>query len=467
MPTEIRMPQLSDTMDSGKIISWFKKEGDPIDRGDILAEVETDKANLEIESFHQGTLLKIVTPADQSAAVGEVIAYIGSAGEAVPDENPKAAASPVPAPAQSAGSNGSTSHTPIEADSIPSAPQVKAQPLASADSLSSGVSLGGSTGESATSESDLSSGRVKASPLAKKMAEAKGIDLSQVSGTGPDGRVVKRDIEQLVGLQLVESKTSPSQTHSAPTPAAPPSMTPTVSSTRATLATGPVQGSLEPMSKMRGTIASRMQQSVTEAPHFYVTASIDMTEAMRTRKKLKELPQFEGLSINHFIIKAAAYAISQEPRVNRAVRDGNMIFSPAEINIGIITAVEDGLLIPVLRQVNQMNLVDVVVEARAAVQRARAGRPSSTDLTGGTFSISNMGMFDVENFTAIINPGQGSVLAVSSIREEPVVANGQITIGQRMKATISVDHRIIDGVMAGNFLAAFSAALETPALLMI
>jgi pyruvate dehydrogenase E2 component (dihydrolipoamide acetyltransferase) len=208
-----------------------------------------------------------------------------------------------------------------------------------------------------------------------------------------------------------------------------------------------------------------MQESVNTSPHFYVTASINMTEALKLREVLKEKAEYKGISVNHLVIKAAAYGLKAEPRVNAAVKDGQ-IYQPGQINIGIITAIADGLLIPVLKETDKMSLKDVVFEARAAIERARAGRPSSSDLSGGTFSISNMGMFDVENFTAIINPGQGGILAVSAVKEEPVVVKGQIVVGSVMKVTVSVDHRIIDGVMASTFLKHFKEALEVPALLM-
>ncbi len=428
------MPQLSDTMDSGKILSWNKQEGDAIDRGDVLAEVETDKANLEIESFHKGVLLKIITGANDSANVGDVIAYIGEAGESIedtsntaPKESSNVAPEPTPAPA----------------------PEVEAAPTATPTPSHSISSTNGS-----------SSGRIKASPLAKQMAAQKNIPLHTVTGSGPQGRIVKRDIEQL------ESSSPQSVTTPQPAPAAP-TPQPAAARPQPTAPAMSTSPSSVPFSKMRDTIARRMQESVREAPHFYVTTSIRMDEVIRLRKKLKQRPEFERLSINHFIIKAAAYGIAQEPRVNRAVRNDTETYDPGEINIGMITAIEDGLLIPVLRQADRMSLQDVAFEANAAIERARAGRPTSADLTGGTFSISNMGMFDVENFTAIINPGQGSVLAVSSSKEQPIVENGQIIIGNMMKATISVDHRIIDGVMAGNFLKAFREALECPALMLV
>lgn len=226
-----------------------------------------------------------------------------------------------------------------------------------------------------------------------------------------------------------------------------------------------MSGRLTPLSRMRETIARRMQESVTQSPHFYTTAVVDMDQAVRLREHLKGREEYKGISINHLVMKAVAYALAHEPRVNRTMRDGQM-FEPDEINLGIITAVDDGLIIPVIREADKLSLRDLVFEARAAVERARAGRPNSADLMGGTFSISNMGMFDIESFTAIINPGQGAVLAVGAVREEPVVRNQQVVPGKVMRATLSVDHRVIDGVMAANFVKHFKEALELPALLM-
>jgi pyruvate dehydrogenase E2 component (dihydrolipoamide acetyltransferase) len=446
MATEIKMPQLSDTMDSGKIVSWSKQEGDAVSRGDILAEVETDKANLEIECFHNGTLLKINTPAGSSAAVGEIIAYIGEEGEAIPESTPS---QEVPAKTEA-----STEESKEEENNSP-----QSQPTTSSESQTSDQKERPHLNGAASSETDTKAQgddeRIKASPLAKKLAEERGVDLSSISGTGPEGRIVKRDIES-----ASSSKQSPPQETSAPQPPT----TPTPQPTNTTPSDG---GTLVPFSKMRATIARRMQQSVNEAPHFYVTTSIRMDNVLELRSLLKEKSGYEKASINHFILKAVAYGITAEPRVNYAVREENNVFQPNDINLGIITAVEDGLLIPVIKNADSISFKDLIFEARAAVERARAGRPNAQDLVGGTFSISNMGMFDVESFTAVINPGQGSVLAVSSILEQAVAQNGELFIANMMKATISVDHRIIDGVMAGNFLKAFKEALENPALLLI
>ncbi|MBX7137629.1 MAG: 2-oxo acid dehydrogenase subunit E2 [Oligoflexia bacterium] len=415
------MPQLSDTMFSGKILVWKKNEGDAIKRGDILAEVETDKANLEIESFNDGQLIKIMVPAQSTAAVGDVIAVIGQPGEV-------AAVSTSAAAAKSASSAAPPAAKPSPVGA-PSSAKILAHPAAS------------------------SSERIKASPLARKVAAQRNIDISALHGTGPNGRITRKDVEQVSGTSAPSLSAASAPRSASQRPAAAPSAEPGA-------------GTLRPLSKMRDTIARRMQQSVTEAPHFYSTISIRMDQALALREVLKARDEYKGLSVNHFIIKAAAYALSHEPRVNCAMRDGQL-FEPASINIGIITAIEDGLLIPVIRETDRLALKDLVFEARAAVERARAGRPSSADLMGGTFSISNMGMFEVENFTAIINPGQGAVLAVSAVQQLPVVEQGQITIGKIMKATLSVDHRIIDGLMAATWLKHFKEALELPALMTV
>ena len=278
------------------------------------------------------------------------------------------------------------------------------------------------------------------------------MNLSSVQGSGPHGRIVRRDVEAAAGGGSAAPAYQP-ETTPAPLPAL------------SAVGQGQAAGSYTVLSKMRETIARRMQESVTTAPHFYVTTSVDMGEALRLREALKERAEYKGISMNHLVIKAVAYGLKHEPRVNAAMKN-DQLYQPGQINIGIITAIPDGLLIPVLKEVDVLSLKDVVFEARAAIDRARAGRPSSTDLSGGTFSISNMGMFDVESFTAIINPGQGGILAVSAVKEQPVVKKGQIVIGSVMKATVSVDHRIIDGVMASTFLKHFKDALEMPALLM-
>jgi len=450
MAIEIKMPQLSDTMDSGKILTWNKQEGDQIDRGDILAEVETDKANLEIESFHQGTLLKILTGADQTAQVGEVIAVIGEAGEEV---------------TTSSSSDTSDTEEESKTDEQQSAPKESAnakQPDSEDSEKQESedephTKHSNSNGNLQADRAVGEDSRIKASPLAKKIASQKNIDLHSVTGSGPDGRIVKRDIESFVPTSNKEEPED-SQPTSVRKPSSPKSTDQKSSATSS--------GTLTPLNKMRQTIARRMQKSVVESPHFYVSTSIEMNEVVKLRTVLKESESYAGLSFNHFIIMAVAYALRHEPGVNYAYREPQQLFDPGELNIGIITSVEGGLIIPVLHNVQNMNLQDIVLEAKAVLDRVRAGRPQSKDLTGGTFSISNLGMFDVENFTALINPGQGSVLAVGGILEQPWVKDGQIVPAKIMKVTLSVDHRVIDGVIGANFLKHFKQGLECPALLM-
>jgi pyruvate dehydrogenase E2 component (dihydrolipoamide acetyltransferase) len=297
--------------------------------------------------------------------------------------------------------------------------------------------------------------RVKASPLARKLAEGAGVDIANVVGSGPGGRVIRRDIESATsgGSEVGSASQTDASRSIAPVPARIPE-------------TQPSNGTFTPLSKMRSTIARRMQETVQQSPHFYVRSSICMDQLVNLREGLKNRAGYEKVSLNHFVIKAAAYALTVEPAVNCALVDG-MLFQPAGIHIGIVTAVKEGLLIPVIRNTNTLSIKDLTFEVRAAVDRARAGRPSSSDLTGGTFSISNMGMFDVDDFTALINPGQGAILAVSSVKQVPVVRDGRIEVAHMMNVTISVDHRIIDGVMAGNFLKALKEALENPTLLFL
>jgi pyruvate dehydrogenase E2 component (dihydrolipoamide acetyltransferase) len=420
-------------MDSGKILVWHKKEGDSVKRGDILAEVETDKANLEIEAFQAGTLLKIATPAGATAAVGQVIAYIGEAGSVIPG-------------------GGDTPSRKTSNDAIIQGPTaIPSSTPAFVTSTKPIIDVTPVYGEKRE--------RVKASPLARKLAEGAGVDISNIVGSGPGGRVVKRDIETATSRAPVAAVSVAKATHSeTSTEAAPvPARIPEAQSGA---------GTFTPLSKMRSTIARRMQETVQQSPHFYVRSSICMDQLVNLREGLKNRAGYEKVSLNHFVIKAAAYALSIEPAVNCALIDG-MLFQPAGIHIGIVTAVKEGLLIPVIRNTNTLSLKDLAFEVRAAVDRARAGRPSSTDLTGGTFSISNMGMFDVDDFTALINPGQGAILAISSVKQVPVVRDGRIEVAHMMNVTISVDHRIIDGVMAGNFLKALKDALENPTLLFL
>ena len=469
MAIEITMPQLSDTMDEGTILSWFKKEGESVSRGDALAEVATDKADLEIESFHEGVLLKIHSPEGTTVKVGSIIALIGEAGEEVSDSGPAA--------------NQESPAAPI-AEQVTPAPAAQAtnstpSPVASAHLVNG------------------SSERVKISPLAKNLAKAHGVDYQGIQGSGDGGRIVKRDIEGSLGhsfsQQQVEQVISTGQavagsgqsvasTAVAPTSASvvsspvissPATSTPVAATPVAAKPSTPGLGvqdtnagqSREMLSKMRQTIAQRMVESVNTAPHFYATTKVHADAMIALRKTLKPLPQYEGITFNHLVIKAAGMALSAFPRINSAYNEGAVV-QPSSVNIGIITALPDGLLIPILKNADSMTLADIVQESNNLVHRARSGRPKADDLQGGTFSISNIGKADVESFTAIINPGQGAILAVSSMQQEPIVEDGALAIGSTMRLTLSVDHRIIDGVIAGQFVTELKRVLEEPALLL-
>lgn len=436
MATEITMPQLSDTMSEGTILNWRKQEGDAVKRGDALAEVATDKADLEIESFHEGTLVKILAPTGTTVKVGSIIALVGEKGEQV--AAPVSQAAPVAAPAPVAKSQ--PSPAPMAASAPP--------PVAAAPQVSS-------NGSTADGE------RVKISPLAKNLAKNHGVDYSDLSGTGDGGRIVKRDIEQALG----NVSSAPGQSQATVSQGA---ATASAVQARSSFIPPPVSGtgkSTEPLSKMRQTIANRMVEATSTIPHFYVSTRVNVAALTKLKNSLKPLPQYEGLTYNHLIVKAAALTLRTVPRINASYSEGQLI-QPQAVNIGIVTAIQDGLLIPVIKNPDQLLLADVVGEGRALVNRARSGRPKPDDLVGGTFSISNMGLFDVESFTAIISPGQGGILAVSPIQEEPVVVNGRVEAGSVMRLTLSVDHRIIDGVIAGEFLTELKRLLQDPVLLL-
>ncbi len=446
MATEIKMPQLSDTMDQGTILKWFKKEGDKISRGDALAEVATDKADLEVESFYEGTLLKVYASVGDSVNVGELLAVIGDQGEAV-DTAPSASKEEPTAPAEPVVAQERATSTP--------APIVLNQEVPSQNDFSP-ANVNGS-GE-----------RQKISPLAKNIAQSHGVDYSSLTGTGEGGRIVKRDVEKMISSPSSnQGSIHSSQGNSVNTGTNTPAMQATSRPAQApSLPVGAMTGGtkVEQLSKMRATIASRMVESVNTAPHFFATTKIDVSNLLHLREVLKPNEAYKGITFNHLIVKAAGLSLRSFPRINSKYDNGSIV-QPGEVNIGIITALPDGLLIPVVKNADQISVMDIVSEARGLVERARAGKPKGDDLQGGTFSISNIGRAEVEHFTAIINPGQGAILAVSGIQDEAVIKDGQVVPGKTLRVTLSVDHRIIDGVVAGEFLTYFKGLIEEPVLL--
>ena len=417
MPIEVIMPRMSDTMEEGKILAWLKQVGDRVEVGDVIAEVETDKADMEMEALDEGFLAAIRVQEGESVPVGSVIALLTEAqGEAVDIAPPANGKRPRTAAKKPAAKTTNKKVRKIRDAAPKTAPSVRKK-----------------------------GARVLASPIVKKIATERGIDLSTVQGSGPGGRIIKQDLEG-VRASAVPSGTPVSKT--APPAAA-------------------VEGRVEPFSRMRAAIAKRMADSMREAPHFFVTSEIDMSEAVRLRTSLKLSDRVPGeVTYTHLLVKAAAVALQRHPRVNAAFTPEGRAFRD-DVNIGIAVALEDGLIVPVLHDCQRLSLLEVAAQAGALVERARSGKPRPEDLSGGSFTISNLGMYPVEHFTAVINPPQAAILATSAIKERPVVRDGQIVIARTMLVTLSSDHRVLDGATSAQFLQEFKNLLENPVGLMV
>ncbi len=417
----IRMPKLGFDMKEGTLIEWTKQEGDAVAEDEVIAIIETDKASVEVPSFKAGVLRKLLVPAGSIVPIGDPIAVLGSADEPI-DLVKLGVKAPAPAAPPSAA-----------APSVePAAPAVAAAAPAPAAPAPAGAPA-------------------PASPVARRMADELGIDLRQVRGSGPGGRIIKRDIEE--ALKAREAATIPAVTPPIPIPAYEPVM----------------QGhTVELLTGMRQTIARRMVESKTQAPHFYITMDVDMGAAMALREQLNALlSEGEKISVNDLIIKASALALKRYPRLNGSFAD-HEIHLHEEINIGVAVAREAGLVTAVVRNADQKSLAQIAREAREVITRAREGRMRAEDMVGSTFTISNLGMFGVDEFIAIINPPQAAILAVGAVQRVPVVdAQGQLAVGTRMKITLSADHRVTDGAEAARFLQELRGALEQPMRLLL
>ncbi|HMQ60830.1 MAG TPA: pyruvate dehydrogenase complex dihydrolipoamide acetyltransferase [Flavilitoribacter sp.] len=431
MAEVIRMPRMSDTMEEGNIVGWLKKEGDVIEPGETLAEVETDKATMELDSYVEGTLLHIAVK-EGPVPIDGVIAVIGK-----PGEDWKTAIS----------SAGDTAAAPAE--SAPEAAREEPAPQKTEAPASNGV---------ASTQDDK---RVKASPLAKSMAREAGIDISEVAGSGDHGRIVRRDVEAAIESQKT-----------APAPAAQPAATPAPAPSKPAPAVTPfVYGGGEAnyeevaVSQMRKTIARRLSESKFSAPHFYLTIEINMDKAVQLRQKLNEVSPTK-LSFNDLVIKAAAAALRQHPAVNSSWL-GDKIRRNKDINVGVAVAVEEGLLVPVIRYTDIKTLSQINTEVKVLAGKAKEKKLQPDEMQGNTFTISNLGMFGIEEFTAIINPPDSCILAVGGIIEKPIVKDGQIAVGNMMKVTLSCDHRVVDGATGAQFLQTFKSILEEPIRLLV
>lgn len=408
MATKIEMPRMGFDMKEGTLVRWRKKEGDQVARGEVIAEIETDKATVDMEAYASGVLSKIVVEEGTTVPVGELIAVIGEPGEAVPDVGEvktkapsKAAAPDKPAPA------------------------APAKEPARAVVTSNGAK------------------DIRATPVARRMAKEMGIDLAQITGTGPGGRITEADVRAQDG--------APKEAAAA--------LKPTITPVAA--------GGRVELTKMRQAIARITVQSKRESPHFYVTSEVDMTQAMAVRKQLNEEPQ-DGtkISVNDMIIKAAAKALIAFPKFNATFQEDYLQLN-ASVNIGLAIALEQGLIVAAIEGCQDKSLIELAKASKDLVRRAQGGTLRAEEYTGSTFTISNLGMFDVESFAAVIFPPNAAVLAVGTVKEQPVVRNGQITIAQVMKATISVDHRVADGAEGARFLSEVKKHLENPVTLWV
>jgi pyruvate dehydrogenase E2 component (dihydrolipoamide acetyltransferase) len=433
------MPALSPTMTEGTLARWLKKQGESVKAGDVIAEIETDKATMEVEAVDEGILGKIlIADGTEGVKVNAPIAILVQEGEAVPDS---AGAAPAPAPAAAA------------AAPAPEAPKA-AEPAAASASASAGN--GHDKGE-----------RIFASPLAKRVASEMGVDLKAVSGTGPNGRIVRADVEAAKSAPAAAAPAPAAAAAAAPAPAAKPAAAPAPA--KAAAITAP--HSLVPHTTMRRVIAKRLTESKQTVPHFYLTMDIELDALLKLRGELNARSAKDGagafkLSVNDMVIKAAAIALRRVPKVNASFTDEGVAFYE-DVDVSVAVAIPDGLITPIIRRADQKGLATISNEMKDLGLRARAGKLKPEEFQGGGFSVSNLGMFGVKDFQAIINPPQAAILAVGAGEQRPVVKDGQLAVATVMSATLSVDHRVVDGALGAEWLQAFKSIIQEPLNLML
>jgi pyruvate dehydrogenase E2 component (dihydrolipoamide acetyltransferase) len=423
MDEVVLMPRLSDTMTEGVIAGWQKNVGDTVKKGEVLADIETDKATMELESYKDGILLYQGAKAGEKILVNDLLCVIGAAGtnvDAIVAAVKNGATAAAPAATAPAASPAAAPTAPAQATAAAPAPQVV-----------------------------VNEGRIFASPLARKMAEERGIDLKYVKGTGDNGRITKFDIDGYVPVTA-----SANQAASAAAPAF-------VQSAQQ----GVVSFEDQPVSQMRKTIARRLSESLFTAPHFYITMTIDMDAAVAARAKINEVAPVK-ISFNDMVVKATALSLKQHPKINSSWL-GDTIRTNHHVNIGIAVAVDEGLLVPVVRFADTKSLSEIGVTVKGFAQKAKDKKLQPADWEGSTFTISNLGMFGVDEFTAIINPPDACILAVGGIAQVPVVKNGQVVPGNVMKVTLSCDHRVVDGAAGAAFLQTLKSLLEEPLRMLV
>ncbi len=429
MISEVVMPQMGADMTEGTMVRWLKKEGDAVQRGDIIAEIETDKANVEIEAFESGIFRKVLANEGDVIEVGKPIAVIASPDEDLSKyDNAGVAKQPAtsPAPQTAATTEASPSgQAPVSAAKPTPAESEAVQPKAQT-----------------TAATAPTNGRVRASPVARKLADERGVDLTKIRGSGPDGRIVRRDVEAAIAG-------APQPTAPEPSAAPPPGAAPV------------------PLRRMRQAIARRMSQSKREAPHYYITVDVDMTEEEHERHQINDTFRRElHVSVNDFIVKACAMALARHPIFNSWFVDGG-IQQHEPINVCIGIALDDGLIAPAILNCESKSLREISQASKNLIERAKSGALRQEEYTGGTFTISNLGPYDVETLIAIIQPPQAAILGIGSVREAAVVRDEQIVVGRVMKAALSADHRVTDGAQGAQFLHEIRRLLENPASLLL
>jgi pyruvate dehydrogenase E2 component (dihydrolipoamide acetyltransferase) len=428
---EVTMPRLSDTMEEGTIASWLKKPGEQVNKGEVIAQIETDKATMDLTAFEAGTLQEILAPEGSTVAIGKPVARIGAGSSGASGATPPAA--------EETGSE--TPQTGEAKENVGEAPEPTASPgeQPTASPSPDGV-------ERPRAEPD--NGKVRASPMARHLASEHGLDLSEISGSGPQGRVVRADVEAAL------SSTTAAEPQGSQAEAGAP---------------GPAEGDERvALSQMRRTIARRMAESTRTVPHFFLTTVVDATELGALRKQINQQTADSGLkvSFNDLIVKGAAVAIRKVPEVNVSFAEDSLI-RHSHVNVGIAVATDRGLIVPVVRDADQKSVGQIAREARDLAERANTGKLQPAEYSGGTFTVSNLGMFGVEQFQAVINPPESAILAVGAIGREPCEFEGQIALRDRLRLTLSVDHRALDGAIGARYLQALKALLEKPMLLLV
>ena len=456
MPIEITMPRLSDTMESGTVVKWNVKVGDTVASGDVLADIETDKATMELQAFDDGTVAKLAAEEGSEVTVGSVIAVLAESGESVDDAAAGAGASSAePKPAAEVKQESAKQES-GDSQAAPAASTAVAEPPAQSQSAPAT-----SNGSHAPGRSTTGSGsRIFASPLARKIAAERGVDLAAIQGTGPSGRILKKDVEH-AETAPAPSTTAASRPTAAPLPAA----------------GAGLEAQTVPLTKMRSTIAKRLVESKQTIPHYQVTVEVDMDALLDLRKQLNEQlePQGVKLSVNDFLVRACALAMHQHPFVNSSWgSDGKSVEINGHVNIGVAIALpiaEDltggGLVVATIRGADQVGLRQISSETKRLAKKARDKGLTIDEMSDASFTISNLGMFGVDHFTAIINPPNVCILAVGAAIQRPVVREGELTVGHVMSMTMSSDHRVVDGAMAAEYLATVRELLQKPATLLV